>query len=70
MNYVPIYSIESIAPSTVVVKQLGSVVMNLAGDNAVAIALTFTAMQKSSPQRGDDYMAGVLAACVHMILWK
>ncbi len=45
-------------------------ILTLKGGHAQVIGLSFLNMSKIGPQRGDDYMAGVTAGCVHMTLLK
>lgn len=45
-------------------------VLTLKDGHAQVIGLSFLNMSRINPQRGDDFMAGVTAGCVHMTLLK
>lgn len=65
-----LYSIEEIEGGVRVKYHDGQNLCELRGGNAAVIALTFQNMSSQSEQRGDDYMAGVMAALTHSVMTR
>lgn len=59
------YQIERIENGIRIIYYNGETACELRGGNCILIAMTFASLRKTSEQRADDYLAGVIAGLHH-----
>lgn len=65
---IQLYSVEEKEPNSlyIVYNAMGDLVMTLTGGYSTVLLLQWYNLHKQDTRRGDDFMAGVLAGCMHM----